>query len=81
MAQEIKQYLRTSEVATLLGCSKQYVVRLIRDKRLESHQLGAHGWHRISLKSLRQYAGGERIALDFSLLNHNAPHSLDDSTA
>lgn len=64
-----RQYVRTSEVAALLGCSKQYVIRLIKSGDLASHQIGEKGWHRVSVNSLRRYAGARRIPLDFDVLD------------
>lgn len=74
-----RHYLMASEVAMLLGCSKQYVGRMVEQGLLSSHKLRESGWHRISVKSLRAYAGRRHIVLDFSLLRR--PIEPEDNTS
>lgn len=49
-----------SEVAELLGCSRQTVYRLIEADQLEGVQLRDHGWWRVRRQSLQRYL--ERLA-------------------
>ena len=63
-----RSFLTSGEVATLLGCSSYWVNILIRKGQLDTHRIGNSGWHRISVKSLDEYANDHEITLNWSLL-------------
>ena len=50
-----KKYVSADWVARQLGVSRSTVFRLIEEGRIETHQIRAHGWHRIPYDSAIAY--------------------------
>lgn len=63
-----KTFLTSGEVGKLLGCSSYWVDCLIAKGELDTHRIGNRGWHRVSVRSLEEYAQRHKITLDWSLL-------------
>lgn len=63
-----KPFLTVGEVARLFGCSSQWISKLVKAKRLETHRLQQRGWHRISTRSVIQYAAENNMKLNWELL-------------
>lgn len=63
-----KTFLTSGEVGQLLGCSSFWINQLIKAGELDTHRIGERGWHRISRRSLDEYAKRHEIALDWANL-------------
>jgi excisionase family DNA binding protein len=60
MAVAAPRLLRASEVARLLGVTKNRVLELVNDGELRSVRLGGTGWHRFRVDDVERLIAGER---------------------
>lgn len=63
-----RQYLKTSEVAAMLGVSVQYVARQFRSGHLPGERKKERGMWRIRRSVLREYAEKAGLKLDWKAL-------------
>lgn len=63
-----KAFLTSGEVGRLLGCTSYWVNCLIGKGELDTHRIRDRGWHRVSRRSLSEYAQRHSIELDWSLI-------------